>query len=358
VCPYFCACRERNERLDQRREELARQATTVAREQEDRLASMPVGVDTFRANTELRRAEASSRQQTEEAAEGAEVSPAAELESATAYLYNSTLGDAAPVDEFAGDDAEEQSVEQSVEQPTAEAGESALRPQRGSSARRAAASDDGAGAADDEMGSQASLRYNKARLAVTLEELERLRALLAEKTSELAAAESSVKELQQKTGVVSRSERSLQNALEKERAERAEDKKRSDALERELSLLRKQGAESARREKSAGADGRSKDVRLNRALEELERTKGALKQLREERAGAGQGARAEASRHAAENMKLRKRQSELILAFKKQAKLIDILKRQKLHVEAATLLSFTEEEFSKTLELGESLALA
>ena len=30
----------------------------------------------------------------------------------------------------------------------------------------------------------------------------------------------------------------------------------------------------------------------------------------------------------------------------------------KLHVKAATLLSFTEDEFSKTLELGEQLALA
>ena len=62
------------------------------------------------------------------------------------------------------------------------------------------------------------------------------------------------------------------------------------------------------------------------------------------------------ARLAADNNRLRKRQGELLLAFRKQAKLIDVLKRQKLHVEAATLLGFTESEFTKTLELGEALA--
>ena len=97
-------------------------------------------------------------------------------------------------------------------------------------------------------------------------------------------------------------------------------------------------------------------MRLNRALEELQKAKTQLKQVEEQREEVGGTARAEAARLAAENTRLRKRLSELLLAFKKQSKLIDVLKRQKLHVEAATLLSFTEEEFSRTPELGEAVA--
>ena len=55
------------------------------------------------------------------------------------------------------------------------------------------------------------------------------------------------------------------------------------------------------------------------------------------------------------NTRLRKRQAELVNAFKKQNQLIDVLKRQKLHAEEAVLLEIGETEFKRTLQLGDGM---
>lgn len=202
----------------------------------------------------------------------------------------------------------------------------------------------------------ATMRYQAARLMVLQEEVEKLRTLLAAKSKDLVRAEGTAREEQQARGKQERAEKQLRAALDREKAAAAEQSARVKSLEHELASSRKEADEARRSTQAASGEQRAKDVRLNRALEELERYRAQLRDLREDREGVGQGARAEAQRLAAENSKLRKRQSDLLLAFRKQAKLIDVLKRQKLHAEAACLLGFTEEEFTRTLELGEQAA--
>lgn len=71
--------------------------------------------------------------------------------------------------------------------------------------------------------------------------------------------------------------------------------------------------------------------------------------------GKSEGTRRDMEKLVDDNRKLERQRNELMAAFKKQMKLIEILKRQKMHIESAKLLAFTEEEFIKVLELGDKV---
>ena len=106
-------------------------------------------------------------------------------------------------------------------------------------------------------------------------------------------------------------------------------------------------------EKKAAKDAGNRDVRLNRLIEEVERYKVQIKELKSSEGDVNERSKREVERLGQENKRLERQKNEILTAFKKQLKLIDILKRQKMHLEGARLLAFSEEEFMKTLELGD-----
>ena len=88
---------------------------------------------------------------------------------------------------------------------------------------------------------------------------------------------------------------------------------------------------------------------LYRSLDAVERLKQQLHDARSQTRDAGDSSRRKLDQVVAEDKVLVKQKNELLLAFKKQLKLISVLRQQKMHVEAARLLSFTEEDFTAAM---------
>ena len=118
---------------------------------------------------------------------------------------------------------------------------------------------------------------------------------------------------------------------------------------------RRRGATPARSRSHEGVRRRPNgDVRLNRALEEVERYKSALAEARDETKGGGAESRREATELRGDVRRLERQKQELTAAFKKQSRLVDVLRKQKTHLEAARVVQFAEEAFLNVLEKGES----
>ena len=153
----------------------------------------------------------------------------------------------------------------------------------------------------------------------------------------------------------------LQNRLEKEMASNKDLTAKLKVAESQTAIAKKELAVLQRQASKTAVSGRpesvkdQKDVRLQRALEELEKCQAQLKEKENSNEGGSGSAAGSAERHqiqhlTTENKKLEAQRVELLACIRKQSKLIDVLKRQKMHLEAAKLLQITEEEFTKALE--------
>jgi hypothetical protein len=91
-------------------------------------------------------------------------------------------------------------------------------------------------------------------------------------------------------------------------------------------------------------------MRLNRALEDAARAKSATTGVDSKKDDLLVQARQEIQSLQQDVRRSEKQKTEIVAALKKQMQLIDVLKRQKLHLEAARVLAFSEDEFMRCLD--------
>ncbi|XP_019325850.1 PREDICTED: testis-expressed sequence 9 protein [Aptenodytes forsteri] len=204
----------------------------------------------------------------------------------------------------------------------------------------------------NEIGAEAQIRFLKAKLRVMQEELDSVVCECRKKNDENQNLKSRLKDTEEENTRLQRTISMQHSQTEKYKMLSQEAIKKSGGLQQEVIALEKELENLKRVQKQAASSQSATEVRLNRALEEAERYKVELNTLKQSNKDVANQELKTIEELKTENKKLQKQKGELMTGFKKQLKLIDILKRQKMHIEAAKMLSFTEEEFMKALEWG------
>lgn len=204
----------------------------------------------------------------------------------------------------------------------------------------------------NDIGSDATIRFLKAKLRVMQEELDNIAVECREKASIISKLKNTIKEKEEIESSLVKKNENLQSIIEKHKSSQGDVRSKNSHLESEIAFLRKEVDKFKREKKQNSANKNTLEVRLNRALEDVQKHKSALQKSKESSKATNETDHKRLEQLQHENKRLEKQKNELLTAFKKQLKLIDILKRQKMHIEAAKMLEFSEEEFIRALDWG------
>eukprot|EP00210_Caulerpa_lentillifera_P004220 g4025.t1 len=195
----------------------------------------------------------------------------------------------------------------------------------------------------------ATVRLQRAKIQELERQLKSTQDELRDREKELTEMQSLTKELQNVISKRNEIDKKHQMELQKTKAERGKAQNEVESAKLEIRELKQQITEHEKEKRQLTTTAKATEVRYKRIAEELDRSKNKIESLKQTEKENKQYARKDYDKLLTENAKLERQKSELIVALRKQFKLIDILKRQKTHLEAAKCLSFAEEEFLKVI---------
>jgi methyl-accepting chemotaxis protein len=195
----------------------------------------------------------------------------------------------------------------------------------------------GLGATTEEhIGGEAVSRFLKAKTHVLQKELEKVivekksRVQNVDKDNELVALQERIKELEADRGKEQKETAFISSQSEKLKHLNADLMRKVEEYKIEIAKLKKELESFTRSSKQVDQEVQQKDLRLNRALEEIEKLKQQLSVKDLQYKETLEQCKRDTNELFAENKRLQKQKQDLLSGFRKQNQLIEILKRQKV----------------------------
>ncbi|ETO11552.1 hypothetical protein RFI_25823 [Reticulomyxa filosa] len=204
-----------------------------------------------------------------------------------------------------------------------------------------------------------SLNLQKIKFNELLQTYEATLQGLNEKEKSLNECNKQLKTLQIENNQLKKQLESADKEIGRKQQITEKNKTNVENLKIELNTLKEENKELKRQLDSKKQNSGNIDVRLARALQESEKYRTLFMQCKNNKNVSTSNINKfdnELQQLKDSNQKLTKQKNELMIVLKKQLKLIDILRKQKLHIEAAKVLEISENHFIKTLDIAENLA--
>jgi len=189
-----------------------------------------------------------------------------------------------------------------------------------------------------------------AKLKVIEKELEKQLTRNATLNADLTISRDRMKDLElsnssntRKIAALSSSESKLKNQVEEYKNQILQVTNKKISSDKELAKI-------LREEKTKTNKFNQQEIRLNRAIDELEKYKNQLSKVKKESKETNIKETGKYENTVAENNRLTRLNEDYKMAIKKQFKLIDVLKQQKMHLETARTLQFSENEWNRVLD--------